>query len=216
MAVKVKLNRASIRLDQSIVRQIDGKVKNTKAIVRAVQRSGLPDRWAAATQDHLRRLHAALMYVFEGHVGGITGSVQSLQGVNLAKPWAPLAEDYIKRKITGSFWYETGDLLNYVAKGLAPLSGRGAVRKVETKAGKVPRGAKSVRVSVLVTPARLPEPLQSLVIYPFLQGKGNDTTGIGSEDDIQAYKLLVNQAVRGFVPEISAEFGKQLLDALKT
>lgn len=215
MGVKVKLNRASLRVDQSLVRQIAGKTKNTKALVRAFERSGMPEKWAATAREQLNRLYDALMYVFEGNVTGITGTVTSLRGVNLAKPWQPLAADYVKRKITGSFWYETGDLLDYVAKGLQPISGRGSVRKVEVKAGKVPRGAKSVRVSVLVTPARLPEPLQSLVIYPFLQGKGNDTTGIGSED-IQAYKLLVNQAIRGFVPEISAEFGKQLLEELKT
>ena len=197
------------------MRQIAGKTKNTKAMVRAFERSGMPEKWAATAREQLNRLYDALMYVFEGNVTGITGTVTSLLGVNLAKPWQPLAADYVKRKITGSFWYETGDLLDYVAKGLQPISGRGSVRKVEVKAGKVPRGAKSVRVSVLVTPARLPEPLQSLVIYPFLQGKGNDTTGIGSED-IQAYKLLVNQAIRGFVPEISAEFGKQLLEELKT
>lgn len=215
MAVKVKVNRASLRFDESIVRQIAGSTKKTTTLVNAFKRSGLPDDWAAAAQEALNRLHAVLMWVFGGGVTGVNRQVGSLAGVNLAKPWEPLSEAYVKRKTTDSFWHETGELLDYVAKSLKPLEGASAVRRTEVKAGKVPRGAKSIRVSVLVTPARLPEPLQSLVMYPFLQGKGNDLTGIGAEE-LQAYKLLVNQAIRGFVPEVSAEFGKQLLDDLRT
>ena len=166
-------------------------------------------------KDEIRALHRMLLNVFEGNVKGIGGGVSSVSGIDLARPWAPLTERYAERKITDSFWYETGTLLDYVAKSIQQLSGPQAVRKVEVKAAPIPRGAKSLKVSVLITPARLPEPLQSLVMYPFLQGRGNDMTGMGGTD-VQAVKLLVNHALRGFIPDISAELGRRMLDELRT
>lgn len=215
MAVKVKTNRASLTLSQNLVRQIDGKTKNRRALLRSFERSGMPERWAAVTRQSLNALHRVLLNVFEGNVKGIGGGVSSVSGIDLARPWAPLTERYAERKITDSFWYETGTLLDYVAKSIQQLSGPQAVRKVEVKAAPIPRGAKSLKVSVLITPARLPEPLQSLVMYPFLQGRGNDMTGMGGTD-VQAVKLLVNHALRGFIPDISAELGRRMLDELRT
>ena len=215
MAAKVRLNRASLTLTQNLVRQIDGKLKNKRAVLRAFEKSGIVQGWGKIANKALNQLHTALINVFEGNVTGIGASVSSISGINLAKPWAPLTERYAERKITDSFWYETGTLLDYVAKSIQPLSGPQAVRKVEVKAAPIPRGAKSLKVSVLVTPARLPEPLQSLVMYPFLQGRGNDMSGMGGTD-IQAVKLLVNHALRAFIPDISAELGKRMLDELRT
>lgn len=215
MAVKVKVNRASLRFDQSVARQIAGSTKKTEQIVNGFRRSGKPKQWSEVVERQLNKLHETLLAVFEGQITGPQRQVSSVFGVDLAKPWEALSASYLATKATNSFWHESGDLLNYVSNAMRPLSSAGAVRKTEVKAGKFARGAKSLRVSVLVTPAKLPEPLQSLVMYPFLQGRGNNLSGIGKED-FQAYKLLVNQAVRGFVPEVSAEFGKQLLDELRT
>jgi len=47
MAVKVRTNRASLTLSQNLVRQIDGKTKNRRALLLSFERSGLPERWAA-------------------------------------------------------------------------------------------------------------------------------------------------------------------------
>ena len=69
--------------------------------------------------------------MFEGNVKDIGGGVSSVSGIDLARPWAPLTERYAERKITDSFWYETGTLLDYVAKSIQQLSGPQAVRKVE-------------------------------------------------------------------------------------
>ena len=215
MAVKVRTNRASLTLSQNLVRQIDGKTKNRRALLRAFERSGLPERWAAVTRQSLNALHRMLLNVFEGNVKGIGGGVSSVSGIDLARPWAPLTERYAERKITDSFWYETGTLLDYVAKSIHLLSGPQAVRKTEVKVAPIPRGAKSLKISVLIKPARLPEPLQSLVMYPFLQGRGNDMTEMGGTD-VQAVKLLVNHALRGFIPDISAELGRRMLDELRT
>lgn len=213
MAVKVKLNRASLRLDNKIARQVGRSAPRKAQLARAFAREGMPERWAAETQAALNRLHVVLMAVFKGSQTDIRSPVTSLFGVPVS--WQPLNERYAGYKKTQAFWRESGDLLNYVGTALSPLAGNSAVRKTEVKTGKIKRGAKSLRVSVLITPARLPEPLQSLVMYPFLQGRGNDTSGIGNED-IQAYKLLVNQAVRGFLPEVSEAFGSQLLDELRS
>lgn len=214
MAVKVKLNRASLRFEDKLLRQVNGKVQNTKRLVARFERSGKPKEWASVISAALQDVHARIMAVFEGSEPTSFMTVSSVQGVDLARPWQPLSFEYMQRKKTDAFWRESGELLEYVAKALAPLEHH-AVKRVEVKAGKVPRGAKTVRVSVLVTPARLPEPLQSLVMYPFLQGKGNDLTAIGGSD-VQTVKLLVNHAMRGFIPEIAAEFGNQLLDELRS
>ena len=216
MAVKVKVNRASLRLDNVVARQIAGSSKKTQQLLNGFKNSSLPEQWAGMVEVQLKYLHDTLVAVFAGEVTSPQRTVNRVFGVDLAKPWQPLSASYLRSKNTNSFWHESGELLNYVSSALRPLSSSGSVRKVEVKAGKFARGAKSLRVSVLVTPARLPEPMQSLVMYPFLQGRGNDLSGIGAEADFQAYKLLVNQAVRGFVPEVSAEFGKQLLDELRS
>lgn len=215
VAVKVRLNRASLTLQQNLVRQIDGKVKNRRALIRAFERSGVVEEWKATVAAKLIRLHQVLVGVFSGGVTGVGLEVSSVYGFDLARPWAPLSERYAERKITDSFWHETGTLLDYVARSMQMLSGPQAVRKVEVKAAPIPRGAKSLKVSTLITPARLPEPLQSLVMYPFLQGRGNDLSAMGGTD-VQAVKLLVNHALRGFIPDIAGELGRQMLDELRT
>lgn len=215
MAVRIKLNRASVTLRQDLVRQIDGKVKNRRALLRGFERSGVVEEWRASVTEGLNRLHNILLGVFAGGITGIGRDVSSVYGFDLSRPWAPLSEAYAERKITDSFWHETGTLLDYVAKSVQPLSGQQAVRKVEVKAAPIPRGAKSLRVSTLITPVRLPEPLQSLVMYPFLQGRGNDLSAMGGTD-VQAVKLLVNHALRGFIPEIAGELGRRMLDELRT
>ena len=215
MPAKITLNRASVRMDEFLVRQINGNTQNTKRLLKKFEKSGIPEQLGRQVNDKLNQVHKAIMAVFEGSEGVSLTSVSSVQGVDLSKPWQPLSWAYMRRKKFDAFWREEGTLLEYVAKALAPISGSNAVRRVEVKAGKVPRGAKTVRASVLVTPARLPEPLQSLVMYPFLQGKGNSLVAMGASD-VQAKKLLVNHALRGFMPDIAAEFGTQLLDELKS
>lgn len=86
MAVKVRTNRASLTLSQNLVRQIDGKTKNRRALLRAFERSGLPERWAAVTRQSLNALHRVLLNVFEGNVKGIGGGVSSVSGIDLARP----------------------------------------------------------------------------------------------------------------------------------
>lgn len=214
MAVKIRVNRASVTLTQNLVRQIDNKVLNKRALLSAFKKSGYAQSWQKTATASLNVLHTVLMNVFGGSVKGIGGSVAKVAGVDLAKPWKPLTERYAERKLTDSFWYESGTLIQYVADSIQQLSGPQAIRKVEVKAANIPRGAKSLKVSVLIEPVRLPEPLQSLVMRPFLQGKGNDMTGM-SFTDVQAVKLLANHALRGFIPDVSAELGRRMLDELR-
>lgn len=213
-SVKVTLNRASLRLDEQLARQVMGKTQNRQKLIRAFNRSGVVERWRALLEHKLEETHDAILAVFRGEVTGIDSPVTSVGGVQLGKPWAPLSEQYRKRKKTDAYWFETGSLLQYVANAMQPLS-QGSVKKVEVTAQKVPRGARTMEVRTLITPVRLPEPLQSMVMYPFLQGKGNDLTSMGSSDT-EVLKLLVNHALRGFLPDIAAEYGKKLLVEIKS
>lgn len=215
MQVKVTLNKASLRVDDKLVRQINGKPQNTKRLVRRFEKSGIPQRWADETTKALNHVHSLLMRVFRGQVTPELTSVTEVFGYPLRQPWRPLSWEYMAEKQFDGFWRESGALLQYVSEVLSPISGKDAVRKVEVYPGKVPRGAKTVRVSVLVTPARLPEPLQTLVMYPFLQGRGTGMKAMG-DTDVQTVKLLANHALRGFIPDIASAVGKQLLDELRS
>lgn len=215
MEVKVKINRASVRLDQQLLRQINGKPQNTKRLVAKFAKSEAPARMVSQTREALNRVHAHIMAVYRGGVGVTLGTVNTVEGFQLSNPWPQLNWEYMRTKQYDAFWRESGALLQYVAEALSPIAGASAVRRVDVKAGKVPRGAKAVRVSVLITPARLPEPLQSLVMYPFLQGRGNDLGALSSLDERPQY-MVANHKLRGFMPDIASAVGKQLLDVLRS
>ena len=212
MAVKVVLNRASQRLDLQIARQVGRSAPRKQQVLNAFKRTGVPNMYRERYVEMLNHVHSALMAVFRGNYRGVQTPVTDVAGVRVH--WDPLSTDYSKRKRTDAFWYETGDLLNYVSAELSPLAGPSAIRKMEVKAGNIRRGDRTLRVSMLYTPARLSEPLQSLVMYPFLQGRGKNVT-VNPAFDMQAYKLVVNQALRGFLPEVSEAYGKHLLDELR-
>lgn len=217
MAVKIRLNKASLRFDEQLVRQICGNTVRTERLVRAFEKSPVPREISGSIQERLNALHDALMWVFSGGVQ-IGGPIQALAApggtVRLQQPWRPLSEEYAKRKTGPSFWRETGELQAFMASQLSQLAGAGAIRKVEVKAGKVKRGAKTVRASVLVTPVRLPEPLQTLVMYPFLQGQWVRLSANGTDGN--EAKLLANSLLRGFMPDIATEYGLRALDSIKS
>lgn len=214
MTVKVVLNRASLRVDRQLKRQINGSTVRTDRLINAFRRSDVPFRMAGHMREALKALHAKLMYMFSGGVTGIGNPVASALGVAYREPWQPLSAEYAVKKKYEAYWRESGELLNYASSALASLDGPQAVT-VEVRRGKIKRGAEKVRASVLLTPARLPEPFQSLVMYPFLQGRSNDLSEFGDGGDPQSIKLLVNHALRGFIPEISADQGRQLINEIR-
>ena len=217
MAVKVTLNRASLRLEEKIVRAIAGDVQRTDKLVRAFGRSAPAVELKQAVLQSLNNLHSAIMWVMSGGVaiGGPISTLNTPEGqVTLRRPWQPLSAEYLEEKKGPSFWRETGDLHAYVAKQMAVLAGPGAVKRVELKAAKVQRGAKTVRARMLITPARLPEPLQTLVMYPFLQGDWVRLSAKGMEGN--EAKLLANSLLRGFMPDIATEFGLRALDSVRS
>ena len=217
MAVKVTLNKASLRLEEKIVRAVAGKTERTDKLVRAFARSPAAKEIQQSVLVSLNNLHSAIMWVMSGGVavGGPIATLNTPAGaVTLKQPWRPLSEAYLKEKKGPSFWRETGDLEAYIAQQLAVLAGPGAVKRVEVKAAKVQRGAKTVRARMLITPARLPEPLQTLVMYPFLQG---DWVRLSAKRlDGNEAKLLANSLLRGFMPDIATEFGLRALDSVRS
>lgn len=211
MAVKIRINRASARLDLQIARQVGRSAPRKQQLINAFKRTGVPEMYRERYEEMLGHIHSALMAVFRGNYRGVRSPVAEVAGVPVA--WAPLSTSYISRKTTDAFWHETGDLLNYVSAELSPLAGPRAITKVEVTAGKIKRGDRKLNVRMLYTPVRLSEPLQSLVMYPFLHGR--ERYAAVARSDLQAYKLVVNQAVRGFLPEVSAAYGAILLDELR-
>lgn len=217
MGVKVKINRASTRFDEQLIRHVCGSPVRTDKLIREFAKGPVVGLIRRDMTKALNDLHSALMWVFSGGVllGGPIKTLSTPQGpVRLRQSWQPLAPVTLEEKKSPSFWRETGDLQVYIAQQLSALAGPGAVRKVEVKAGKVQRGAKTVRASVLVTPVRLPEPLQTLVMYPFLQGEWVRLSAAGTDGN--EAKLLANSLLRGFMPDIATEFGLRALDSIRS
>lgn len=217
VAVRIRLNRASIRFEEQLIRAVNGSPQRTSRLVNKFANSPAAKQIEKSIAEALRNLHGALMWVFDGGVP-INSPVSALnvpggQPVTLRKPWQPLTEEYVERKVGPSYWHETGDLAAYVAKQIDVLSSH-PIRKVEVKAAKVQRGAKTVRARMLVTPVRLPEPLQSLIMYPFLQGAWPSLSGAGLSNP--EAKLLANSLLRGFMADTAADFGLRALDSVRS
>lgn len=214
MPVSVRFNRASVNVRTKLVKQLSEKSNNMAKLLRAFKRTGTQARLEAIINAEAERLVSVLLEVFGGGVKGIDGSVSFISDIKLTKPWEPLAPSYVERKRSDSFWFESGELLDYVRSGFAPW-GKKPVKSVKLTALPAKKGEKYLTVSMLFTLERLSEPLQSMVVANFLQGnQSKKLKNITAYSDLQAYKLLVNEKLRSFLPDVSEELGRRLTTKL--
>ena len=210
MAVKVRLNRASINVQAKLARQINGdKVKRDK-LLRAFKRGGLPETLKGMINAEIENFRQALLDVFSGAVKGTDSQILQVAGVHLLKPWQPLNPDYAARKQTDSFWFESGDLLDYVKAQLSVYA-KGAVESVKVTAAPAKKGDKHIPVNMLFSLKRLSEPLQSIIASNLLQGTySKKVAEVSRSANLEAYKILVNEQLRSFIPVIAQSYSKSL------